>query len=707
MKKLLILCCFWALVPLLLKAQSQFDVERLHSPTEYGPVVAQSIHTLETPVYQPDSASTLVFLPNGLNSSSYQDPSEWTNRKDSLIPFQVDVVFSKFPLIDGVYQMKYPLLCNRLIKLFNIDPALNNSQLKWRIVLQTDCPTEEKVRSLFHGVVIHCRKVNGQGNGTSETVTKEESESVSEFARTSVTSSLVTVTEVPEEVQEQMEGKSEEERREILLSYYQNQIELSPEDGDTTSLDTYLEESQEMIEDFIEYYSYGSTDNTVIEVLNRNDWENAMVVADWTGSMYRYGAHVLLWHSLHYRKSKIGSITLFNDGNMTRNPDKVVGNTGGIYHAEANKLKGIMDLYRFVMLRGSGGDLPENDLEAVIAGLERFPDHGDVVLVADNRACVRDIALLDSIDVPVHVILCGIGRKKAINPQYLQIAAATGGSVHTLNSDIKNLVFGSDGKVSLPQGTADSLTVSKNPCDLFASMYPPGYFDNKLFESFKETKGKTKSVINLSLSDEGLKRVPRKLKHFDKLKSVDLSNNQIDGLNKVLFRLPELEILDLKGNQLTEVSEYFINLKTLKRLDLSDNRIDTLGRHIVKCRELTHLNLADNEIAYLPKNFYYRSLQSLDLGGNEINTLPNGFYRMRTVTAVDLSDNDLKSIAPLIGSMRRLRTLNLADNDLEELPKSLARLKKLEYLDLSGNDLSPEYVEWLRSRLVNTTIVFQ
>lgn len=689
-----------------LLAQTKFDVEKLRTPAAYGPEVASSISTTEVPRYNPDSNNTLVFLPNGLNSSSYQAPSEWLDRKDSLIPYQVDIVFSKFPLVDDAYHMKYPLLCNRLLKLFAIDSALNSSQLTWRIVLQTDCEDEAQVRSLFHGVVLHCSNTAQPADTNSETNSKA-TDSLSAFARMSVTTSLVSLSEIPPEVQQEMEGKSEIERREILTSFYRRQMERSPEENDTTSLETYLEESKEMIESFLDYYSYGSTDNTVMEVLDRNDWSNALVVADWTGSMYRYGAHVLLWHSLHYRKSKVAYITLFNDGNMTFNPDKVVGNTGGIYHAEADKLKGIMDLYRYVMLRGAGGDLQENDLEAVLSAIKRFPHHGDVVLVADNRACVRDIALLDSINVPVHVILCGLRKNNAINPQYLQIAATTGGSIHTLNSDIKDLVLRKDGKVKLPDAFKDSLSISNAPCDRFASMYPEGYFDNKVFNDFKETKGNTKNVLNLSLSDQGYKWVPRRLKNFDHLKSIDLSYNEISRLNKAIFNLAELEILDLKGNQLTEISPYFATIKTLQRLDLSNNLIDSIAPSLLKCKKLTHLNLSENGLRSLPRNFYFNEMESIDLSNNDLSELTAVFFRMRELRILQLSGNEISSIPSQIGLLRRLRTLDLSDNRLEKLPKSLGRLKKLEHLDLTGNDLSYEEVERLREKLPNTTIVYQ
>lgn len=687
--------------------QKQFDYQRLSSPTDYGPEIVQSIKVDEVETYEVDTGLGRIFIANGLNSSSYPDPSSWLSVKDSLIPKQVDVVFSKFPILDGSYNMKYPLLCNRLKRLFDIDSSLNSNHLQWRIVLQTNCPSEERVRELFHGIVIHYEVPTHFSEIATEEEQQNKSDTSSPFAKMSVTTSLATFSELPPEVKKELNGKTEVERREVLLDYYQSKIQESVDEVDTANLDTYLLESKTHIETFIKYNSFGRSDNTVLEVLNRNEWENALIVADWTGSMYRYGAHVLLWHSLHYKKSNIAYITLFNDGDHKLNYDKVVGSTGGIYHSQASKLKGTLDLYRYVMLQGGGGDIQENDLEAVIAGIKQFPDHGDVVLIADNGACVRDINLLDSIDVPIHIVLCGLGRRKQINPQYLHIAAATGGSIHTISSDIKNLTLGRNGKVIIPDSISDSVNVSKVPCNKFTNMYPAGYFEEKVFKSLKEARKNPKQIVNLSLSGLGYKRVPRRVKNYGRLKSVDLSYNNISRVNKAVFKLPYLEMLDLKGNRLKEVSPYFASLKILQRLDLSDNLIDSVPKSLLKCRSLKYLSLADNEIRTLPNNFYYKELEQLDLSNNHLRVLPTNFFRMRSLNTLNLSNNNIKEIPSQIGSMKKLRKLDLSDNKLEKLPKGLAKLKRLEYLNLTGNDLSYEAVDWLRSKLPNTTIEFQ
>ena len=94
---------------------------------------------------------------------------------------------------------------------------------------------------------------------------------------------------------------------------------------------------------------------------------------------------------------------------------------------------------------GSGGDIAENDIEALIAAQQQCPDCENLVLIADNNAPVKDISLLSKVNKPVKVILCG--SQYYLNPDYLKIARETGGSVHTMEADITRLAFLKEGEI--------------------------------------------------------------------------------------------------------------------------------------------------------------------------------------------------------------------------------------------------------------------
>jgi hypothetical protein len=198
-------------------------------------------------------------------------------------------------------------------------------------------------------------------------------------------------------------------------------------------------------------------DSAVFRTFERHpEWRGMLVVNDWTGSMYDYGAQAVRWHRIHLRTDpRIRHFVFFNDGNLLPDDLKHVGCTGGAYYTEADSLSKISRTMQEVMLSGYGGDDPENDIEAILFGLKQAPDCQEVVLVADNRSAVRDLALLPQIGRPVHVILCGVDSAGAIHEDYLEVARQTGGSIHTIEDDIDQLsATPEEGSVLMLRGAA-------------------------------------------------------------------------------------------------------------------------------------------------------------------------------------------------------------------------------------------------------------
>ena len=76
-------------------------------------------------------------------------------------------------------------------------------------------------------------------------------------------------------------------------------------------------------------------------------------------------------------------------------------------------------------------------MEALIKGTKAAHPYKELVMIADNYAPVKDISLLESFNVPVRIILCGVNDE--IEPDYLRIAYKTKGSVHTMEEDILSI----------------------------------------------------------------------------------------------------------------------------------------------------------------------------------------------------------------------------------------------------------------------------
>jgi hypothetical protein len=197
-----------------------------------------------------------------------------------------------------------------------------------------------------------------------------------------------------------------------------------------------------------EAYLKGETamSDTVINlVLSRNQWTDKLIVCDVTGSMSPYVAQVAIWYRLHYLSEKNLQFVLFNDGDNIPDEKKKIGSTGGIYYSSAKGVDSLDFFMSRVQAAGSGGDGPENNMEALIKGIKMASPFTDLVMIADNNAPVKDISLLSAFNVPVHIILCGADNG-FIEKDYLKIARKTKGSIHTIEEDITNLSKLSEGK---------------------------------------------------------------------------------------------------------------------------------------------------------------------------------------------------------------------------------------------------------------------
>jgi hypothetical protein len=188
-------------------------------------------------------------------------------------------------------------------------------------------------------------------------------------------------------------------------------------------------------------------DSTLIKIFKRNYWAQAAVVADFTGSMSPYISQLLLWYNLTFTEKKYSEFTFFNDGDMKPDDSKRVGAAGGIYYCKSENRDSVLNTALTCVSNGFGGDIPENNIEAILYTIKKNPGIKEVILIADNWAPMRDYSLIDKIKVPVRVIVCGYGMNPYLNTQYLDLAYKTKGSLHTIEEDITKLMEVNEGKI--------------------------------------------------------------------------------------------------------------------------------------------------------------------------------------------------------------------------------------------------------------------
>jgi hypothetical protein len=193
---------------------------------------------------------------------------------------------------------------------------------------------------------------------------------------------------------------------------------------------------------------FGS-DTVVQKVFRRNPkWKQMEIVCDVTGSMSPYSAQVMAWYKMNTDDKKVKRFVFFNDGDLKPDNTKIIGNTGGIYEITSSTFTDVYAKMREAMNGGWGGDGPENNVEALLHVQQLNNDNqpgGELVMIADNWATPRDTSMISKLKRPVRIILCG--AQYFINPAYLNIARATGGSVHLIEKDLEDLAKMREGEV--------------------------------------------------------------------------------------------------------------------------------------------------------------------------------------------------------------------------------------------------------------------
>ncbi|XP_057784520.1 receptor-like protein 7 [Salvia miltiorrhiza] len=262
------------------------------------------------------------------------------------------------------------------------------------------------------------------------------------------------------------------------------------------------------------------------------------------------------------------------------------------------------------------------------------------------------------------------------------------------------------------------------------------------------------SLEDLKLSRCNLTEFPTFLKKQQLLRTLNLSNNRIQGYVPDWLWTSSLNELDLSDNgvhfpkessrggrgnstfslflgklvmrscSVFKFPDFLQRLDTLWYLDLSDNKIKGQVPNWIWKSTLQYVNISHNSLdsmeEFLP-NVSLTSLETLDLRGNLLQgSLPAGICSSSSLSILDASQNHLSgSIPECLGLMSNLtvlnlrrnkyrhippefalasslRSLNINNNLLEgKLPRSLQNCKMLEVLDLGNNMITDVFPLWL------------
>jgi hypothetical protein len=367
---------------------------------------------------------------------------DWSNMQ----VLAVELVFTDYP---SHLDLK-ALNTRRLQQLFVRFPALkNNASIDWQLIRQTDGAEKAAAQQLFHGFVVYARPRQSMAAMAIDSAKLSSLLTPKPVIRPRRLGFLATDTTRLREMYE-IEPYTIVKKMKVreALEYLNMEPSLIRKYPGIDSILVFEKPTSDSTETVLRRDP--PEDSTVIKVLDRMRWQRMLVVADVTASMYPYTGQLLLWLQLHEDERRIYQCVFFNDGDNKDEADKQPGRTGGIYATGSSVFEEVEKLLYRAMSRGSGGAIPENNLEALLYGIETCPSCTEAVMIVDNHSNVADMSLLPLVKKPVHIIACGVINK--INPDYLNIARSTGGSVHLAETDLQNLA-------ALPEGAV--LTIGR------------------------------------------------------------------------------------------------------------------------------------------------------------------------------------------------------------------------------------------------------
>jgi hypothetical protein len=602
-----------------------------------------------------------------------------------------------------------------LIHLFQLDASLNDADFTWRTILQTHIDNDEQVNKLFHGIVIWYRtpaeeaKLNKQQDSLPVANASVQTEKNTQGGIKEMESTIANIKQeniLSDSIKLALENKPLDVQKTMIQKHLQKQI-LKPSSiklADRTPFE--IQQYKRQINEFLKLNPF--YDSVVWKVMERHpEWVDALVVNDWTGSMYGYGAQVVHWHINHYRSSGIRFLTLFNDGDNKTNASKIIGETGGIYSVEASDIPTIMNLFNLVRINGSGGDRPENDIEAILESIKRFPNHQEVILIADNLACIRDIELATKINRPVRVIVCGYIKEVGVNPHLAYLAKITNGGLYTLNQDLENIKLETFGVGEIKDFKDRRFGISSLPCKP-----KPIYELNFTKESFKTYTNYDSALANkdqvrqLDLKEQSIVKYPTGIHKMKQLIALNLSKNELIQLPNSIKKLENLKDLNLSNNQLNELPKGFVNLKYLENLNLSNNQLSTVSFYFISGYYLKKIDLSHNQIGSLDDLNQLKNLQYANFSFNNVTELPAEVHQLKRLISLDLSNNKLLYLPRTFAGLTKLEELNLENNNIGSLPPYMYRLRKLRTLNLVGNPIGEKEKERIRKDLPNVEITF-
>ncbi|MFN4914946.1 MAG: hypothetical protein ACK5FT_06480 [Sphingomonadales bacterium] len=378
----------------------------------------------------------MIYLPMPFSSAEFKDVSQLDDIPSPDRIHSVALIYTRFREVDTFNQPKLNYF--RFQNLKKVYPAVfEDTSIQWKIMEQRQATEKEDAMKCFHGFIILLK------NEPPKVLIEKELSLI----KSVIDSYHDSLTWVPEKITWKVKKVKEETGLYIPVNKNKKKqgVRYTGSFLGMREKEYKIRRDSTVLKRTGGYYARkGYFDTSVFKNVHEYNflisrrWSNKMaVVADVTGSMSPYSTQVMLWLKNRPEVLLNGRFVFFNDGDAKPDMLKRIGSTGGIHFASTTNYDSVYLAMDRTMRAGTGGDIPENNLEAVVETLRRWPDTDTVLMIADNEASVKDMSLLKNLKKPVSVMLCGATGK--IHKDYIEITKTTGGRLFVLSTELSEM----------------------------------------------------------------------------------------------------------------------------------------------------------------------------------------------------------------------------------------------------------------------------
>ncbi len=200
----------------------------------------------------------------------------------------------------------------------------------------------------------------------------------------------------------------------------------------------------------------------------------------------------------------------------------------------------------------------------------------------------------------------------------------------------------------------------------------------------KTSNGDGYAFLDLNAKEKGLTTLFDILKAYPHLRSIDVSQNQIEEIKSVNY-IPYLLKLNASTNLINSLKAFKdpATLTFLQVLDLSRNGITKFSA--IQLPKLRKLNLSYNQIDSCEEFEGHPNLELLELRKNKLTNC-NGLTNMLSLTELYLDENQITDFNGL-QNLPALKRLHLRQNAIEVFNLPLPELPSIHHLNLRENKI--------------------